>query len=228
MSGTSATGGYMLDVPPKPPSADDLQRALQTMATALSGIPGNLVRPRWQPMPPAQPDASVTWASIGVVHVEADDYPYIFHVGGVATPGSSTPGYDVMQRHMTITVIATFYGPECEDAASQMRDALYMNQNIWPLTQAAWLKLRTVEDLARAPELVNNQWIDRIDLRIQFRAQENRYYPVYDVAAAAVEIITDAHVDIETDEGAIMAEIEVLPDPGTTLFGEGGVSVATS
>jgi hypothetical protein len=201
MSGTSATGGYMLDLPPGPATAAQIQAALQIMATQLSGLPGNLVRPRWQPMPPAQPDAEVTWASIGVVHVEADDYPYIYHVGGVTLPDEADPGYDVMERQMTITVVATFYGPECDDAASQMRDALYMPQNIWPLTQAVGIKLRTVHDLARAPELINQQWVDRIDLRMEFRAQANRVYPVFDIAAANVQIITDVGLteDIEVE-----------------------------
>ena len=69
---TSATGGFLLDRPPPPP-AEDIQHALQHMVTVLTDLPGHLVRPRWQPLPPAQPDALTDWVAIGVTRVEADD-----------------------------------------------------------------------------------------------------------------------------------------------------------
>ena len=198
---TSATGGYIRDLPPGPISAEDIETALQAMASALSGLPGNMVRPRWQPTPPVQPDVSQTWASIGATMTEADEYPAIIHVGGTILPGQTNPGYSIMQRHQTLTVVVTFYGPNADGAASSLRDALYITQNWEPLLPQG-IKLRTVHDLARVPEQINQQYIDRVDLRIEFRLQQNRIYPIFDLAGADVTITADS---------GIAREVEVRP-----------------
>jgi hypothetical protein len=186
----SSTGGYIVDVPPPPASVEDFQSALQVALTALSGLPGNLVRPRWQPVPPAQPPADVTWVAIGVTMVEADEYPFFEHVGGVTLSGATAPGYTIMQRHQTITVVATFYGPQADAVAAQVRDAFYVPQNYEGLAQVG-LKLRTIHDLQRVPELMNQQYIDRADLRMEFRALSLRTYPIRDLDGADFTINTE-------------------------------------
>ena len=153
MSGnTSATGGYVNDIPPPPATGEEITAALQTMIATLGGLPGNLVRPRWQPMPPTQPPAEVTWASVGITRTEADDYPFLLHDGATQLVGAAGPGVDRMQRHSTITVIATFYGPQAEMVAGAWRDALYIQQNWEPLF-ALGLKFRDIQDLARDIDL---------------------------------------------------------------------------
>lgn len=202
---TSATGGFILDFPPPvPPSAETIERALQTMTVALSGIPGPLVRPRWQPTPPVQPPPEITWASVGVSRVEMDDYPSIVHDGATTWPGMPAPGVDRMQRHGTVTVMATFYGPAAEDAAGQMRDALYVPQN-WEPMSPLQMKLRTVRDLARVPELVNQQWLNRIDLVLEFRVQLDRVYPIMN--------LNGADVNLRTDNGMPDTPVSVRPKP---------------
>lgn len=207
---TSATGGYITDQPPKPPSGEQIIRALQKQIVALTGIPGTLVRPRWQPMPPSQPQADVTWASVGVQKVETDDYPSIVHDGSGTFPGALAPGVDRMTRHGTITVLTTFYGPEAETCAGVLRDALYVQQNWEPMTTIG-LKLREVRDLAHAPELVNQQWIDRVDLEIDFRQQINRVYPVYNLDGADLVVHSD-------DANSTDTTVAVLPPPVATPF----------
>jgi hypothetical protein len=95
-----------------------------------------------------------------------------------------------MQRHSTITVLATFYGPQADAVAAQVRDALYVNQNYEGLMPVG-LKLRTIHDLQRVPEIMNQQYIDRADLRMEFRAMSLRTYPIRDLAGADVTIDTD-------------------------------------
>lgn len=199
MSGTSADGGYLTDRAPGPPSAEAVERGLQTCIAALAELPGNLVRPRWQRLPPVQPDAAVTWAAVGVVAVEADNFPAIVHVGGQALPGLP-PGYDVLTRHQTVTLEATFYGPAAEDCASRVRDALHLPLNLEPLSGLG-LKLREVHDLARAPEIINQQWINRVDLRIEFRQQIDRSYAVLDLVGARAVL----------SDGTITSTAEVSP-----------------
>lgn len=185
---TSATGGYVTDQPPSVLSGEHITRLLQKMVMALTGLPGTLVRPRWQPMPPSQPPAETTWASVGVQRVEADEFPYIVHDPSGTFPGALAPGVDRMQRHATLTVLVTFYGPEAEDTGGRLRDALYIPQQMEGMRP---LKLLTVRDLARAPEMINQQWIDRVDLEIDLRMQINRVYPIYDLAGADLNIRTD-------------------------------------
>jgi len=186
-SNTSATGGYILEVPPHPPTGRDVTLALQQAVVNLTGLPGTLVRPRWQISPPAQPPAEVSWAAIGTTHLEADDYPVIIHDGSAQLVGAPGPGVDRMQRHVSVTIVVTFYGPEAEDLAGAFRDAMYVQQN-WEPLHILGLNMREVHDLARAPELVNQQWIDRIDIRLEMRGQLNRVYPVLNIDGADVVI----------------------------------------
>jgi hypothetical protein len=204
MSGnTSATGGYIIEIPPGPPTGEQITAALQATVRALTGLPGNLVRPRWQPMPPTQPDAGVTWASVGTTHMEADDYPVITHDGLAQLVGAPGPGVDRMTRHVTITAVVTFYGPEAEDVAGTFRDAFYVQQN-WEPLHVLGLNMREVADLARAPELINQQWIDRIDIKLEMRGQLTRVYPVLNLDGADVVIhrpnadgsVTDTSVSV--------------------------------
>lgn len=211
MSGTpplnnSSTGGFILEAPPKPPSGTDIERIVQVMVVQLSGIPGPLVRPRYQLMPPTQPDAATTWASVGINMLEADNFPSIVHDGTVILPGQTLPGADRMQRHGTVQVLITFYGPEAEDCAGSVRDALHHPLNVDPLTAAVGMKVREVHDLARVPEFINQQWIDRVDMMISFRIQIDRAYPVLNIDGADVDVHTDT-------AGGTTTSVSIRPNP---------------
>jgi len=200
---TSATGGYIVQRPPPPPTADDFQVGVQGQLVALSGLPGNLVRPQFQGTPPVQPPIDTTWASFGLVMTESDDYPYFLHVGSDTLAGETNPGYTIIQRHMTLTVHVVFYGPEAEDVAGAVRDGLYIGQNYEPLL-ALGLKLRTVHDLARVPELINQQYLNRVDLRIEYRVMIERVLPIFDLSGADVHITdgdSGTEVDVSLSEG---------------------------
>jgi hypothetical protein len=184
---TSATGGYIIDRPPVPPTGAQITTALQVMVAQLADLPGTLVRPRWQPMPPTQPSADTTWAAVGVTQTEMDEYPYIVHDPTTTLSGQANPGVDRMQRHSTLTVIVSFYGPEADDCASRFRDAFYVPQNMEPLASLG-IKMQSVADLVRSAEIINQQYIDRFDLRVQFRQIINRVYPIFDIAAAEVDL----------------------------------------
>ena len=72
----------------------------------------------------------------------------------------------------------------------RLRDALYVQQNYEPLA-AIGAKLRTVRDLARNAEIINQQFVDRIDVAIELRIQIGRTYPVFDLVGAEVDLHTD-------------------------------------
>jgi hypothetical protein len=62
----SASGGYLVPVSPLPLDDEELGRRLSNVVAGVTGIPGNLVRPRWQKNPPPIPDEGVDWVAVGV------------------------------------------------------------------------------------------------------------------------------------------------------------------
>jgi hypothetical protein len=202
----SASGGYLLPEAP-PDGGAALQQTLQQMVVGATGLDGTLVRPRWQPTPPVQPPVTVVWASIGIVRRDADDYPVLVHDGATTFPGASGPGVDRMQRHETITVQASFYGPDADGYAAMFRDGMYVQQNSEGI-EALSMKLLDVEDVQKVPELVNQQWIDRADVTIRLRHQIDRVYPVLNIDAAQVDIIANG---VGTDTRTETVTVEPAP-----------------
>lgn len=75
---TSATGGYLLPAKQFPlPGNLSFRQFLQQIFVGLSGLPGDLVRPRWQPSPPKQPDIFINWLAIGITEVKPDANAYL-------------------------------------------------------------------------------------------------------------------------------------------------------
>lgn len=81
---TSATGGYLQPIA-SPPNQENLQDDVltdlfQEVVVKVTNMDPTLVRPRWQPSPPAQPDVSVSWAAIGIAETRPDVFPSITHL----------------------------------------------------------------------------------------------------------------------------------------------------
>lgn len=75
---TSATGGYLLPAKQFPlPGNLSFRQFLQQIFVGVSGLPGNLVFPRWQIAPPKQPDISTNWLAIGITEVKPDANAYL-------------------------------------------------------------------------------------------------------------------------------------------------------
>ncbi|PXV60888.1 hypothetical protein SAMN04487785_11318 [Dyella jiangningensis] len=144
-----------------------------------------MVRPRWQPTAPKQPEPSVNWCAIGVTHIDPDDYPVEVHDG----TGNGQDDYAV---HEALLVLASFYGPNAMSFCKVMRDGLYIAQNREALTPQG-ITLTDVGKPVAAPELVNQQWIRRYDVEIRFRRKVERTYPILNILSAPFEIDTDTH-----------------------------------
>jgi len=224
-SNSSATGGFITARMPVPPTAGQFEAMLQSMVSTLSALPGNLVRPRWQHVPPTQPPPETNWASVGVVRQERDDYPYIIHHSDTL-PGEPHPGYDEMQRHLTHYIVATFYGDEAEDYGGLLREGLYMAQN-WEPWAPLGVKLRDAEiHMQRAPEWINNQYINRIDVSFVLRQMIVRYYPIYNIERANILM----QADIEDLRRIVVVppraagRRDVVWDYGLTIWDEGATT----
>jgi hypothetical protein len=160
---------------PSPTPANDQQVTdlLTALVSGTTGLPPALVRPRWQPTPPAQPPATTAWCSVGIVNRSSSDYPW---EGQATLPGSAGTEAVLQRRWSSFEVVASFYGPGADDLAEQFRDAAYRNTNLADLS-AAGIKLTFVGDITSVPDLINQQFIDHSDVRLTFAREIQRYYP---------------------------------------------------
>ncbi|MCX5495372.1 hypothetical protein OSH11_11690 [Kaistia dalseonensis] len=161
----------------------------------ITGLPGDLVRPRWQPIPPQQPAADMTWAAVGIVRATPDANASIMHIPSDA----GGDGADHMQRHETIEALASFYGPSASANAARLRDGLALPQNRDMIRTAttdagvdigmSFIECGTVISV---PDLVNQTWLRRCDLPLVFRRRVDRVYPVLNLLSAEGTIEADS------------------------------------
>lgn len=122
-------------------------------------IPSTMVRPAWQPFNGGYPDIGVNWCSFGFRHSDPD-------VNGQMMITEDGEGY--FFRHETLEVVFSFFGENGQTLALALRDGLTLWQNRSILEENGMEVLR-IEGLERVPELVNQQWQNRVDLRVKFR-----------------------------------------------------------
>lgn len=181
-----------LIIPPAPVEDDDLDSVLQAMVVGITGLDGTLVRPRWQPKVPKQPEPDVDWCSIGVVSTTPDASPYIQHLSGISI---TQPAGDISQRHEEMEVLVSFYGPHSKSNLGVLRDGLGIPQNL-EAAKASGLYYVGIEPGRASPEIINQQWIRRWDSVITFRRMVARAYLVNNILSAEIDLIDDTgHVD---------------------------------
>lgn len=166
-----------------------LDDALQSLVTGITGLPGDLVRPRFQPTPPVEPSAGTNWCAIGAMDETPDDSPYIGQVPtGLAAPASAIQAH--LQRHLAVDVRASFYGPLSRSYAGVLRDGLAIHQNRAALEQAG-MGIHDIGKIMRVPDLIGMEWRNRADMTFTIVRQLDRFYSVANllmVSAVAVQI----------------------------------------
>ena len=183
MSGnTSATGGPL--APTGAPASDDaLDDVLQALVVGIVGLPGDLVRPRFQAKPPRQPEPEIDWCAIGVVNTESDAGPAIVHdpAGGPDGHGQTN-----LSRHAEIDVLVSFYGPHSCGNAEILRDGLTIAQNL----ENVLLKFINSGTIRRVPDQVNAGWVSRHDMVLKFRQKTERSYQIMNFVETPFSVTT--------------------------------------
>ncbi|MBN3822350.1 hypothetical protein G3O00_01800 [Burkholderia sp. Ac-20384] len=181
----SSTGGYLAPSVDAPPAEDDaLDDLVHDLIAGITALPPDLVRPRWQPTVPKQPEPGTDWCAFGVQEQEPDAGPAIQHDG-------TGDGSDTYVRHQDLDVMCTFYGPRAKGYAQRIADGLAIPQNREQL-QLQDMAFVGVGPIRAAPDLVNQQWVRSYDMTVKLRRKITRTYAVLNLKSATVATTTDS------------------------------------
>jgi hypothetical protein len=179
---TSATGGYLLPTHSSPyPGGLTFKQFLQSMFVGLSGLPCDLVRGKWQPNPPKDPDIYVNWLALGLGDNAPDANAYV---------GVNSEGGNVFYRHEELEILCTFWGPEADEISSITRDGFQISQNRDALNSAN-MGFKGTSPAHRVPDLVNERWVDRYEMSVFLRRERIRAYPILTFVSASGNIEND-------------------------------------
>lgn len=166
MATDSTASGYL--APSSSPVYDDaLDDILQAATAGITGLPGNLVRPRWQPEMPQQPAFDVNWCALGVTRTVVDTFAY----------HSQDAESQAVERDETLYVMHSFYGPNAAGICERFRDGLEIPQNRAEL-RAQGVAIVEVEEARNLPALLKEKWVKRVDVTVVYRRRTSRVYPV--------------------------------------------------
>ena len=169
-----------------------LDRAMHDVIQGITGLPGPMIRPRWQPEPPATPDINVSWVAFGDMGEKRDTFAHVSEIK------SGNMGQDVT-RTEEIEFIVSLYGPSCNSYAAILADGLMIGQNLDALRDID-ASLISCTDAATVPALVNGKWVKRVDMRVMIRRRTVRRYNVAAIESAHVEFdneVFDSAINIE-------------------------------
>lgn len=190
MSNNSSTGGLLIPLSLSPPLEDmDLDAIFQQFIVGITGLSGTLVRPRWQPETPIQPEPLINWCSIGVVSETQDANSYNEHV----PDANGGAGMDRVIRWDSMRVLATFYGLNAKTYAALVRDGIYVEQNNSWLRQYG-IAFTSSDSIRATPELINEQWVKRYDLPLNFKRVIIRNYDIQNILTADITIDNEIEI----------------------------------
>ena len=181
MSNTSATGGT-LSVTATSPQGTALQRFIQQWLASVTGLNGDLVRPRWQQNPPPVPAIATDWLAFGITGIQEDANAVVQTAGVNGT----------LTRHQTLTYLLSFYGASALAKAVAFRDAVNLSQNVETLLLNN-LGLVSCENIVHTADLINDQWCDRYDLTLVIAQRVTYTTAVLSQQSAPATISIDVH-----------------------------------
>ncbi len=172
VTGSSTAAGFI--APISAPIYDDpLDDFLHTFLRVLSGIPGQFVRPRWQPEPPNLPAFTQNWLAWGITELEEDRFAY---------QGQSAESATV-ERDELLTMLISYYGPAATQIAKQVSASIQLGQNRAYLQDQSMTVIE-VYGAIRIPALLKEKWVPRVDQRVRFRRRATWAYNIKTIQSA--------------------------------------------
>lgn len=173
--------------PAPAPSVDEgdaLEDLFQAALAGITGLPGDLVRPAWQPEPPNFPDFGTDWAALRVASFPSDLYAFVAMVDEATA---------LLETSETLEVSCMFYGPGAQARAGEWRDGLQVDMNRADL-QARDIKLVSVGEQRQVPALLKQAWTKRVDVPSTWRRWVRRRYPINSIAGAGAGLDNELYV----------------------------------
>lgn len=189
MANTSATGGALLpSASPAPLEGDALDNFLHDYLVSLTGIPKNMVRPRWQPTPANIPVFGSDWVGFGILNFNAETFAAEQHFTNPSV-------YNAIKRHEDLECQASFYGPNSASFAAIFRDGMQLAQNREVLIVNG-MNLVASGNIVAMPELIKERWLKRYDLTFTIRRMIVREYAVDNIVSAGLELHNEIYVEL--------------------------------
>jgi hypothetical protein len=187
--GANSTETGYLRPDPGPEYDQALEDVLQDLIVGLTGLAGNMVRPRYQPKPPGTPEQNVPWAAFSASIEGADWNPVV-----VSDPNANAgAGEHRLARSEDVGLSVSFYGPGAWALATVMRDGFGVAQNR-DAVEAKGLKFVECASLVYAPFQLKDVWVKKTDLKVFFRRWVTRTYGIRNFASADGTIDNERYV----------------------------------
>lgn len=177
----SSTGGILLPLNDDPLNDAALDLFFQTYIASITGLALRNVRERFTAEPATPPDFGASWAAVGVMGIQDDQYPQ---------QDMREDGSYAITRHEMLDVLCSFYGPRAQAIARMARDTILIEQNREPLGDAG-IAFMSVSQPIKAPALIQTRWTNRIDVTFTFRRAVVEIYAILPVVRAVGTITTD-------------------------------------
>lgn len=178
---TSTERGWLTPTSGDPDYDEALDRLLSQWMRNVSGLPAGTVRPRWQKDQPPLLPVETNWCAFGITEWPIDNSPAFTQQTDTGTQ---------LWRHEDFVAMASFYGPGGMQFASRFRDGISVEQNNAELNQSA-LSLVDYGDIVPFPELINQQWVRRYDMKVRLRRKVVREYNILALQDAPVSFFGD-------------------------------------
>lgn len=188
---TSATGGFLQLSPGQ--GEFEVEDVLHDVIAGVTGLPGPLVRPRWQPDPPEVPEPDVDWCAFGIIQFEPGNLPVIVHHG-------EGEGHSEIVDTEELQVMVSFYGPRHTVYARAMRRGIYVPQNR-ELLRPAGLAFVRAGTTVPVPEQVALGWRSRTDLPLTFRLETRSGFSVLNLKKSQGRVHSDTPRKISVPTG---------------------------
>lgn len=156
------------------PGRLSLTQFIQTVFVGVSGLPGPLVRPKWQVEPPKQESLTTNWMAIGIDAAIPDANGFL---------GADSHGIVNSQRHETLEIGLSIYGPDALDTYGLLRDGFQIPENREAL-RSANMGFVEITAARKVPELVHQRFIDRVVGSVFLRREIQRVYPIVTLISA--------------------------------------------